>query len=327
MNNEPNHGISVRATGGPEVLEYGELAQPELAPSKVVIDVTAAGVNFIDTYHRGGLYPMELPFTPGLEGAGTISSVGVEVEGFSVGDRVAWTSSIGSYAQRKAAAPDSLVHVPEAVPLDTAAAVMLQGLTAHYLATDTFPLHGGHTVLIHAGAGGVGLLLTQIAKLKGAEVFTTVGSDDKAELSEAAGADHVILYEDVDFADAVTEIAGHRPIDVVYDGVGKTTFDQGISVLRPRGMMVTFGNASGPVDPVSPLDLMTNGSIYLTRPTLFDYVSGPEELRSRAADLFAWIESGDVDVRIGATYPVSEATAAHTALETRQTTGKVLLVP
>ena len=327
MSDAANHGISVRATGGPEVLEYGELPDPELEPSKVVIDVAAAGVTFIDTYHRGGLYPLELPFTPGLEGSGTVSAVGTEAAGFSVGDRVAWTSSIGSYAERKAAAPDSLVHVPEAVTMDTAAAAMLQGLTAHYLATDTFPLGPGHTALIHAGAGGVGLLLTQIAKLKGAEVFTTVGADEKADLSEAAGADHVINYRDVDFADAITEIAGHRPIDVVYDGVGKTTFDKGISVLRPRGMMVTFGNASGPVDPVSPLDLMTNGSIYLTRPTLFDYVSGPEELRSRAADLFAWIESGDLDVRIGATYPISEAAAAHTALETRQTTGKVLLVP
>ena len=327
MSSTPNRGISVRSTGGPEVLEYGELAEPELEPSHVVVKVAAAGVNFIDTYHRGGLYPMELPFTPGLEGTGTITAVGSEVEGFSVGDRVAWTSSIGSYAERKAAAPDSLVHVPESVPLDTAAAVMLQGLTAHYLATDTFPLQPGQTALIHAGAGGVGLLLTQIAKLKGAEVFTTVGSDEKAELSEAAGADHVIKYRDVDFADAITEIAGHRPIDVVYDGVGKTTFAKGITVLRPRGMMVTFGNASGPVDPVSPLDLMTNGSIYLTRPTLFDYISGPEELRSRAADLFAWMEAGHLDVRIGATYPVSEASAAHTALESRHTTGKVLLIP
>jgi NADPH2:quinone reductase len=322
-----NPGITIRNTGGPEVMELTDLPDPVAGPSEVLVEIEAAGVNFIDTYHRGGLYPIELPLTPGLEGAGVISEVGSEVEGFAIGDRVAWTSSIGSYARRKSATADSLVHVPDTVPTDTAAAVMLQGLTAHYLATDTFPLEKGHTALIHAGAGGVGLLLTQIAKLRGAQVFTTVGSNEKADLSEAAGADHVILYRDVDFADAITEIAGHRPIDVVYDGVGKTTFDKGISVLRPRGMMVTFGNASGPVDPVSPLDLMTNGSIYLTRPTLFDYVAGPEELRSRAADLFAWIESGDLDVRIGATYPLSEAAAAHTALETRQTIGKVLLVP
>jgi NADPH2:quinone reductase len=204
---------------------------------------------------------------------------------------------------------------------------MLQGLTAHYLTNDTFPLQPGHKALIHAGAGGVGLLLTQIAKLKGAEVFTTVGSEEKAELSFAAGADHVILYRDVDFADEITDLAGHRPIDVVYDGVGKTTFEKGISLLRPRGMMVTFGNASGPVDPVSPLELMKNGSIFLTRPTLFDYVTTPDELRTRAADLFDWIGRGDLDVRIGATYPLSEAGAAQTALESRQTTGKVLLIP
>ena len=228
---------------------------------------------------------------------------------------------------RKTAAPDRLVRVPDGVALPTAAALMLQGLTAHYLTTDTFALGSGHRALIHAGAGGVGLLLTQIAKLKGAEVFSTVGSEEKAELARAAGADHVILSRDVDFAAAITDIAGHRPIDVVYDGVGKTTFQKGISILKPRGMMVTFGNASGPVDPVSPLDLMRNGSLFLTRPTIYDYVATPDELRSRASDLFAWVERGDLDVRIGATYPLSEAAAAHSALESRQTTGKVLLIP
>jgi NADPH2:quinone reductase len=322
-----NVGITMQRTGGPEVMEYTELPEPEVEPSTVVVDIAAAGVNFIDTYHRVGLYPMELPMTPGLEGAGTISAVGAEVEGFAVGDRVAWSGSIGSYAVRKVADPDKLVHVPEGVDLHTAAAVMLQGLTAHYLATDTFPLGHGHRALVHAGAGGVGLLLTQIAKLKGAEVFTTVGTADKAKLSMAAGADHVIEYRSVDFADAIVDIAGPRPIDVVYDGVGKTTFDKGISVLKPRGTMVTFGNASGPVDPVSPLELMRNGSLFLTRPTLFDYVTTPAELRSRAADLFEWIESGRLDVRIGASYPMSEAGSAHSALESRQTTGKVLLIP
>ena len=327
MSSTPNRGISIGATGGPEVLDYTELPEPVADSAHVVVEIAAAGVNFIDTYHRIGLYPMDLPFTPGLEGAGTISHVGAEVEGFAVGDRVAWSSSIGSYARRKTAAPDSLVHVPDSVDMETAAAVLLQGLTAHYLAIDTFPLESGHRALIHAGAGGVGLLLTQIAKLKGAEVFTTVGSEEKAELSREAGADHVILYRDEDFAEAIIEIAGHRPIDVVYDGVGKSTFEKGISLLRPRGMMVTFGNASGPVEPVAPLELMRNGSLFLTRPTLFDYVAGPSELRSRAADVFAWIESGDLDVRIGDAYPMSEAAAAHTALESRQTTGKVLLIP
>jgi len=327
MSNRPNRGISISKTGGPEVLALGDLEEPRPGPSEVVVEIAGAGVNFIDTYHRIGLYPMEMPFTPGLEGAGTISAVGGDVEDFAVGDRVAWSSSIGSYAERKTAEPDKLVRVPGGVPLETAAAVMLQGLTAHYLTTDTFPLASGQRVLVHAGAGGVGLLLTQIAKLKGAEVFATVGSEEKADLARSAGADHVILYRDVDFAAAVTDIAGHRPIDVVYDGVGKTTFEKGIGLLRTRGMMVTFGNASGPVDPVSPLDLMRNGSIFLTRPTLFDYVATPAELRARAADLFAWIEAGDLDVRIGARYPMSEAPAAHTALESRQTTGKVLLVP
>lgn len=327
MSNRPNRGISISETGGPEVLAHGDLEEPRPGPSEVVVEIAGAGVNFIDTYHRIGLYPMEMPFTPGLEGAGTISAVGDDVEDFAVGDRVAWSSSIGSYAERKTAEPDKLVSVPGGVPLETAAAVMLQGLTAHYLTTDTFPLASGQRVLVHAGAGGVGLLLTQIAKLKGAEVFATVGSEEKADLARSAGADHVILYREVDFAAAVTDIAGHRPIDVVYDGVGKTTFEKGITLLRTRGMMVTFGNASGPVDPVSPLDLMRNGSIFLTRPTLFDYVATPAELRSRAADLFAWIEAGDLDVRIGARYPMSEAAAAHTALESRQTTGKVLLLP
>ncbi len=327
MSDRPNRGISITETGGPEVLVHDDLPEPTPSPSQVVVDIAYAGVNFIDTYHRIGLYPMEFPFTPGLEGAGTISAVGDDVEGFAVGDRVAWSGSIGSYAVRKPAEPDTLVHVPDDVPLKTAAAVMLQGLTAHYLSTDTFPIRPGQNVLIHAGAGGVGLLLIQIAKLKGAEVFTTVGNEEKALLAKGAGGDHVILYRDVDFAAEVTDIAGHRPIDVVYDGVGKTTFEEGISVLKPRGMMVTFGNASGPVDPVSPLDLMRNGSLFLTRPTLFDYVATPAELRWRATDLFAWIEGGDLDVRIGATYPLADAGAAQNALESRQTTGKVLLVP
>ncbi len=322
-----NTGITIHDTGGPEVMRYTELPEPEVGPDSVVIDIAAAGVNFIDTYHRAGLYPMEFPLTPGLEGAGTITAVGDDVAGFVVGDRVAWSGSIGSYAARKVADPEKLVHVPDGVPLDTAAAVMLQGLTAHYLAVDTFPLAPGHRALVHAGAGGVGLLLTQIAKLKGAEVFTTVGSPEKAELSRAAGADHVIEYRSVDFADAIFDIAGPRPIDVVYDGVGKTTFQKGISVLKPRGTMITFGNASGPVDPVSPLELMRNGSLFLTRPTLFDYVATADEFRSRASEVFEWIENGDLDVRIGATYPMSEAAAAHTALESRATTGKVLLVP
>lgn len=325
MTATPNMGIRIATTGGPDVLEYAELDQPTLGPRHAVVEIAAAGVNFIDTYHRTGLYRMDLPMTPGLEGAGTISAVGDEVTEFAVGDGVAWTGSIGSYATRKAVDVDSLVAVPENVAHDVAAAAMLQGLTAHYLSTDTYHLEPGHRALIHAGAGGVGLLLTQIAKILGAEVFTTVGTAEKAERSRAAGADHVIMYRDVDFSEAIRDIAGERMIDVVYDGVGKTTFDRGLAVLRPRGLMVAFGNASGPVDPVSPLELSKNGSLFLTRPTLFDYVTTPEDLRRRAGDLFEWIGAGRLEVHIGSTYPLAEAARAHTALEERRTTGKVLL--
>ena len=315
------------ALGGPEVLSWAEIATPSPAADEVTVSVEAAGVNFIDTYQRGGLYPMELPFVLGLEGAGTITSVGPDVTDFGVGDRVAWTSSIGSYALQTAVKADALVGVPDGMDAKTAAAAMLQGLTAHYLAVDTYPLQPDDKALIHAGAGGVGLLLTQIAKSRGAEVFTTVGSEEKAELSRKAGADHVILYRDVDFAEAVTAIAGPRPLAVVYDGVGKTVFDQSLSLLRKRGYMVTFGNASGPVDPVSPLELFRNGSLYLTRPTLFDYIATVDEYRARAAELFDWIVSGQLDVRIGAEFPLQDAADAHRALEGRSTTGKVVLIP
>lgn len=327
MTTTPNMGIRIASTGGPNVLEFAELDQPTPGPHQAVVEITAAGVNFIDTYHRTGLYPMDLPMTPGLEGAGTIGAVGADVTEFAVGDRVAWTGSIASYATRKAVDVDSLVAIPDNVADDIAAAAMLQGLTAHYLATDTYHVEPGSMVLIHAGAGGVGLLLTQIAKILGAEVFTTVGTQEKAERSRAAGADHVIMYRDVDFAEEIGTIAGERMIDVVYDGVGNTTFRKGLAVLRRRGLMVAFGNASGPVDPISPLELSKNGSLFLTRPTLFDHVTTPEELRTRTADLFGWIGAGQLRVHIGSTYPLAEASDAHTALEARQTTGKVLLRP
>ena len=320
-------GIQISEQGGPEVMEWRELPDPEAGPGEIVVDVAAAGLNYIDTYQRSGLYPVQLPFTPGLEGSGTVVSVGEGVTGPSPGERVAWTASIGSYAHRVKMPADNAVTVPEGVDLETAAAVPLQGMTAHYLAIDTFPLSAGDRCLVHAGAGGVGLLLIQIAKLRGAEVFTTVGTPEKAELAAAAGADHTILYRDVDFADAITEIAGERPLDVVYDGVGKSVFAQSLTLLRPRGMMVTFGNASGPVDPVSPLDLSANGSIFLTRPTLFHYVASHDELQRRADDLFGWIADGKLDIRIGARFDLAAASDAHRALEGRQTTGKVLLIP
>ena len=320
-------GIQISEQGGPEVMEWRELPDPEAGSGEIVVDVAAAGLNYIDTYQRSGLYPMQLPFTPGLEGSGTVVSVGEGVTGPALGERVAWTASIGSYAQRVKMPADNAVTVPEGVDLETAAAVPLQGMTAHYLAIDTFPLSAGDRCLVHAGAGGVGLLLIQIAKLRGAEVFTTVGTPEKAELAAAAGADHTILYRDVDFAAAITEVAGERPLDVVYDGVGKSVFTQSLTLLRPRGMMVTFGNASGPVDPVSPLDLSANGSIFLTRPTLFHYVANRDELQRRADDLFGWIADGRLDIRIGARFDLAAAPDAHLALEGRQTTGKVLLIP
>jgi NADPH2:quinone reductase len=320
-------GIQVHERGGPDVLEWRELPDPEPGAGDVVVEVAAAGLNFIDTYQRSGLYTVPLPFVPGLEGAGTVVATGSDVTTAAIGDRLAWSGSLGSYAERVAMPAAAAVPVPEDVELDTAAAVMLQGMTAHYLAVDTFPLSEGDRCLVHAGAGGVGLLLVQIAKRLGAEVFTTVGTPEKAELASAAGADHTILYRDVDFVEAITEIAGERPLDVVYDGVGRAVFEPSLRLLRRRGTMVTFGNASGPVEPVSPLDLSANGSIYLTRPTLADHVATPDDLRRRAHDLFAWVGDGSLDVRIGSRFPLADAADAHRALEGRQTSGKVLLVP
>lgn len=319
--------ILISTVGGPEVLEWTEVDEPNADPGQAVIEVAAAGVNFIDTYHRTGLYPMTLPLIPGLEGAGTVTEIGEGVTDVSVGDRVAWSNGLGSYAARVAVATDQLVPVPADVPSETAAAAMLQGLTAHYLAADTFPLEPGAKCLIHAGAGGVGLLLIQVAKMRGAEVFTTVGSPEKAELAEQAGADHVILYRDVDFGDEIEEIAGPNGLDVVYDGVGQSVFDRSLELLRLRGMMVQFGNASGPVEPVSPLRLSRGGSLYLTRPTLFHYIATRDDLLRRASELFAWIADGKLDVRVGARFALADAADAHRALEGRHTTGKVLLVP
>jgi NADPH:quinone reductase len=319
--------ILIPALGGPEVLEWTDVVDPTPADHEVVVEVAAAGLNFIDTYHRNGLYPIDLPLVPGLEGAGTVVEVGDGVIHAALGDRVAWVSGMGSYAEKVAIAADRVVPVPDDVSLDIAAAVMLQGLTAHYLAVDTFPLTPGSKCLIHAGAGGVGLLLIQIAKMREAEVFTTVGSKDKADLAHAAGADHVILYREVDFGDAVEEVAGQHALDVVYDGVGKTVFDRSLELLRPRGMLVQFGNASGAVDPVSPLRLSRGGSLFLTRPTLSHYTATREELLGRAADLFRWILEGSLEVRIGETFALEDAADAHRALEARLTTGKVLLHP
>lgn len=319
--------IVVSETGGPEKLQLTDVPDPTPGADDILVEVVAAGLNFIDTYHRTGLYDLEVPFTPGLEGAGTVVDVGAEVEGFEVGDEVGWTDVLGSYADRHVIPADRAIPIPEGLTPTVTAALLVQGLTAHYLATDTFPLAAGDRCLVHAGAGGVGLLLTQIAKLAGAEVFTTVGTEEKAELSREAGSDHVILYTETDFQDAVESIAGQRALDVVYDGVGATTFLKGLDLLRPRGTMVTFGNASGPVPEIQPLMLARKGSLFLTRPTMTDYLRTREELLSRCDDLFSWVREGDLDVRIDREFPLADAAEAHRALEGRRTTGKVLLRP
>jgi NADPH2:quinone reductase len=321
------HAVQVAEVGGPEVLKWTEVPSPLPGPDEVVVRLAAAGLNYIDTYHRRGLYPRRVPFVPGLEGSGTIEMVGAGVEGWAVGEPVAWADVDGSYAQRVAVPVDRLVRVPGDIDLEMAAAVMLQGITAHYLATDTFTLGPGHRCLIHAGAGGVGRLLIQIARLLGAEVVATAGGEEKVAVASAAGADHVIDYTNVGFSEAIEELFGERSIDVVYDGVGAATFEGGLRVLRRRGVMVTYGNASGPVPPIAPLELTTNGSIFLTRPTMKDYIATRVELESRISDLFEWISDGHLRVLIGARFPLAEAAAAHQALESRSTTGKVLLVP
>ena len=319
--------IVVRESGGADKLLFEEVDDPTPGEGELLVEVESAGVNFIDTYHREGLYPLDLPFTPGLEGVGTVTALGDAVDDLDVGDRVAWVSVLGSYAERHVVPAADAIPVPDEVETDLAGAVLLQGITAHYLANSTFPLSDGDRCLVHAGAGGVGLLLTQIAKKRGAHVITTVGSAEKAELSRGAGADDVIVYTETRFKDEIEARYGPNPLDVVYDGVGASTFDDGLDLLRPRGMMVTFGNASGPVPEVSPLLLAQKGSIFLTRPTMKHYMRTRAELMERVTDLFDWISDGSLDVRIGAVYPLVEAAGAHEALEGRATTGKVLLHP
>jgi NADPH2:quinone reductase len=321
------HAIRIHETGGPEVLQWEAVTVRDPGRGEIRVALTAAGLNYIDTYHRRGIYPMELPFTPGLEGAGTVQAVGEGVTEFAVGDRVAWTGVIGSYADAAILPVDDVVAVPDSIPLETAAAAMLQGLTVHYLATSTFPLGAGHRCLIHAGAGGVGRVLIQVAKLLGAEVFTTVSTAAKAELAASAGADHVIRYTDEDFVAAVEAAVGPKALDVVYDGVGAATFDGSLSLLEPRGTMVLFGQSSGVVPPFDLGRLASMGSLFITRPTLFSYIAERPELVRRASELFEWIESGAVEILVGRRFPLAEAADAHRALEGRATVGKVLLLP
>jgi NADPH2:quinone reductase len=321
------HAVRVNEVGGPEVMEWVEVADPTPADGELLVTVEAAGVNFIDVYRRNGLYPVSLPSIPGMELAGTVLAVGPGVADFAIGDRVAATDANGTYAERAVVPAARAVPVPDGVTSEQAAAVLLQGLTAHYLVTDTFVLRSGHRCLVHAAAGGVGLLLVQLAHRIGAEVFATVGSAGKVEAARGAGADHVIVTADEDFVAAVEAVAGPHAIDVVYDGVGQATFAGGLDVLRLRGLMVSFGNASGPVEPISPLQLGGKGSLFLTRPRLADYVATTPELRERAAAVFALVADQTLDVRIGTRLPMAQAAEAHHLLEARRTSGKVLLVP
>jgi NADPH2:quinone reductase len=319
--------IRIDAFGGPEVLRLVEVPEPSPGPGQVVVRVGAAGLNFIDVYHRTGLYPNPLPFVPGLEGAGVVAGLGPGVTAFREGDRVAWTGIPGAYAERAILPADRAVAVPPAIGTETAAALMLQGLTAHYLSSSTFPLAPGHTCLVHAAAGGVGLLLVQMAKRRGARVIGTVGTEAKAALAREAGADDVILYAQEDFLKAVKRLTDGRGVDVVYDSVGKTTAEKSLDCLVPRGMVVFFGNASGPVPPIDPLSLSRKGSLFLTRPTLVHYVADRASLEARAADVLGDVAAGRLRVRIDRTYPLAEAAEAHRALEGRRTAGKVLLIP
>jgi NADPH2:quinone reductase len=321
--------IQVREHGGPEVLVYGDVPDPTPGPGQAVVQIEASGLNFIDVYHRTGFYklPAPPPFIPGQEAAGTVIAVGEGVHDVAPGDRVAYCGIIGAYAEKAAVPAARLVKVPEGVSTRQAAAVMLQGMTAHYLATSTCPLEPGDACVVHAAAGGVGLLLCQIAKLRGARVFATVSTDEKAALARQAGADEVILYTRQDFAAEVKRLTGDRGVRVVYDSVGKTTFNQGLTCLAPRGLMALFGQSSGPVPPLDPGILAAHGSLFLTRPTLGHYIADRGDLTARAHDLFTWLAAGTLTVRIGADYPLRDAAAAHRALEGRQTTGKVLLHP
>lgn len=319
--------IQVKQVGGPEAMQIVDLPLPQAKPNEAVVKLAASGVNFIDVYFREGRYKANLPLVLGQEGAGEVSAVGADVRSVKVGDRVAWTAVLGSYAQYAAVPADRLVHIADGVSDQQAAATMLQGMTAHYLLHDTYPLKQGETALIHAAAGGVGLLLVQMAHNIGARVIATVSTEEKAELARAAGAHHVILYTQSDFEIETKRLTGGKGVDVVYDSVGKTTFEKGLNILRPRGMMVLFGASSGAVPALDPVTLLHKGSLFLTRPTLLNYISSREELVARSSAVFGMIATGKLKLRIEHTYPLTEAQRAHRDLEGRKTTGKLLLIP
>ena len=313
-------------TGGPEVLQLVEVPTPTPGPTEVLVQVAASGLNFIDVYHRTGLYPLPLPLSIGLEGAGTVEQVGSAVSDLKVGARVAWAAVPGSYATHVVAPAERLVPIPDDVATDAAAALLLQGMTAHYLMKTTFPLRPGHTALVHAAAGGVGLLLIQLAKRAAAQVIGTVSTEAKAALAKEAGADHVINYQVSDFAAEAKRLTGGRGVDVVYDSVGKVTFDGSLEALAPRGYLVLYGQSSGVVPSLDPARL-AKGSYFLTRPSLPHYTATRAEFLSRAGDLLQMVGAGQLRVRIDRTFPLAQAADAHRALTARQTTGKVLLIP
>lgn len=319
--------IQVEKTGGPEVLTLADVAVPRPKPNEAVVRIAAAGVNFIDVYFREGRYPTALPFIDGQEAAGVVTEVGSEVKSLKPGDRVAYTGILGAYAEYAAGPADRLVRVPDGITDQQAAAAMLQGMTAHYLVYSCYPLKKGETALIHAAAGGMGLLLVQMAKNIGARVIGTAGSDQKARLAREAGADEVILYSHQDFETETRRLTDGRGVDVVYDGVGKTTFDKDLNILRPRGYLVLYGGASGAVPPFDPIKLSQKGSLFLTRPTLVNYIATRHELEQRSRDVFNMISAGKVKLRIAHTYKLADAQQAHRDLEGRKTTGKLLLLP
>ena len=319
--------IQLTQTGGPEVLTYTDVAKPTPKAGEALIKVHASGINFIDIYYREGRYKTDLPFIDGQEGAGVVESIGEGVETLKPGDRVAWCSVLGSYAEYAAVPAVKLVHVPEHLDLRLAAAAMLQGMTAQYLVKSTWPLQAGQTALVQAAAGGVGLLLTQMAASIGARVIATVSTEEKAKLAREAGASDVILYTQTDFEAETKRLTGGRGVDVVYDSVGKTTFDKSLNCLRPRGMLVLFGGSSGAVPPFDPILLSAKGSIYLTRPSLPHYLLTREELETRAADVLGALSDGSLKIRMEHIFPLAEAAEAHRDLEGRKTTGKLLLIP
>jgi NADPH:quinone reductase len=321
------NAIQIQNVGGPEALQLAELPIPVPGPGQVLIRVEAVGVNFIEIYFRKGTYKATLPFTPGSEAAGTIEELGSGVTGFKPGDSVASVGVLGSYAEYALVPATQLVKMPDALTPEQAAAAMLQGMTAHYLAKSTYPLKAGETALVHAGAGGVGLLLTQMAVKIGARVITTVSTTEKADLSREAGASDVILYLEQDFVSEVKRLTNNKGVDVVYDSVGKTTFEGSLTCLRPRGLMALFGGSSGPVPPFDLIQLSGKGSLFVTRPTLWHYVATRQELEWRAGEVLSWVASGELKLRMEHVYPLADAGRAQADMEARKTTGKLLLEP